>query len=109
MFVHIVDAERVFSYRGLAMSRGDDTDLPGFDHTVYSKNDNAEQRDASSIISEYNMVRSSTILLFKNMTEEHLTRIGRVSSNPTSARAMAWIIAGHEVHHMKVIKERYII
>lgn len=108
MMVHLIDAERVFCFRALAMSRGEKTDLPGFDHLLYVNNSEANDRTAESIIIEYDSVRSSTLTLFSCMSKDQLLRIGTVGSSPASARAIAWIIAGHEAHHMRVIHERYL-
>tara|TARA_R110002020_G_scaffold316360_5_gene531432 strand:- start:710 stop:1228 length:519 start_codon:yes stop_codon:yes gene_type:complete len=105
---HIIDTERIFSYRALCIARNDKTEFPGFEQDDYVKPSNANNRTMEDLLLEYNAVRKSSILLFKGLDEESLTRIGKASSSPISARAAGFIIAGHEIHHANIITERYL-
>ncbi|MEZ4796614.1 MAG: DinB family protein [Flavobacteriaceae bacterium] len=108
VLLHIIDAERVFAYRALRFARADKTNLPGFEENEYTLVSNANNRSKSSLLSEYNAQRASTIQLFSNFTNEMLLNIGIASGNPMSVRALGFVIAGHETHHCNVIKERYL-
>lgn len=105
---HIIDAERVFSYRALRISRNDKTPLPGFDENDFVENTNANDRHLQSLLTELSIVRQSTLALFKSFSEEQLKRIGIVSNNEISVRAIGFIIIGHQNHHKKVFQERYL-
>lgn len=108
LIVHVIDAERIFACRALRIARADTTPLPGFDQNVYVPVSNADNRTARSIIEEYQTVRAATLSLFQNFTDEMWDRVGTASDNPVSVRALAYIIAGHETHHINIIKERYL-
>ena len=105
---HLIDAERVFSYRALRIARNDMTPLPGFDENEYAPASKAALRSPSSLLAEYEAVREATIHLFMHLDGEALSRIGTASNHPVSPLAAAFIIAGHELHHVGVIKERYL-
>lgn len=106
--LHLIDTERIFAYRALRFARGDYTELPGFDQDAYVPMAKGHQRSFSAIIKEYKSVRQATISLFKSFDEEMLSRIGTGSGNPFSVRALGYIIAGHEIHHRIILKERYL-
>ncbi|MFT6850402.1 MAG: hypothetical protein ACJATA_001215 [Sphingobacteriales bacterium] len=105
---HMIDTERVMAMRALAFSRKDQTEMPGFDHDIYVKNGNFNARPLRGLSAEFGIVRSSTISLFSGMTEEMTTFIGTASGGKVSVRALCYIILGHENHHMKVLKEKYL-
>lgn len=105
---HIIDAERVLSYRALRFARNDDTDLPGFDEDWYVDNSSGNDRDLSDLLHEFSQVRAATISLFKSFSSEVLTLSGTANGNPMTVRALGFIIAGHAMHHLKIIKERYL-
>jgi len=105
---HIIDAERVFTYRALCFAREDRTPLPSFDENNYAKVSNANSRSAQSLINEYEALRQSTISLFKSFSNEVLINIGIASGGEMSVRAIGFVIIGHEKHHIDVIKERYL-
>ena len=105
--LHIIDVERVMSYRALAISRGDQTPLPGFDQDVYADSGSEANRSGNSLVSEYRAVRKASISLFENMGADDFNRLGVASNHPTSPLALAYIIAGHELHHLKILKEKY--
>lgn len=108
IFCHVIDCERIFNYRTLCIARGDQTDLPGFEENDYAREAYADRRSKESIIAEYNAVRSSTIELFKSFDEALLDRSGLADSRKRSVRAMGYIAAGHELHHLNVVRERYL-
>lgn len=107
VWVHILDTERIFAYRALRFGRGDETPLPGFDQDNYIAPSNAAHRTIESIVAEYEAVRKSTITLFENFTEEALNRSGLAANNKVTVRAFAFIIAGHEIHHIKGLRDNY--
>jgi hypothetical protein len=104
---HITDSERVFAYRALRFARGDETPLAGFEQDDYVRNGGFDKRTLSDIASEYEHVRRSTISLFANLDEEAWSRLGTSNNNPASVRALAFIIAGHERHHIEILRTRY--
>jgi uncharacterized damage-inducible protein DinB len=108
MLVHLMDAERVFTYRGLSAARGDKTSLPGFDHNAYVPVSRANKRMGDDILAEYQALRAATIAFFQNLDEEALNTIGEAKDQPCSARGMVYMIAGHERHHLQILRERYI-
>ena len=114
ILVHLIDDERIFSYRALRYARNDSTPLHGFEEKDYAKYSNADGRTMDSIFDEYLSVRLSTLQLFQNLPEEALLRSGSGIDtdgsifNNRSVRALAYHIAGHELWHIKIIKERYL-
>lgn len=105
---HLIDAERIFAYRALRFARKDATDLAGFDENSYVPASNANERSIQDLLAEFTVVRAATFALFKSFSDEMLTLSGTANNNPISVRALAYIIGGHEMHHLAVIKERYI-
>ncbi|MDB5015406.1 MAG: damage-inducible protein DinB [Mucilaginibacter sp.] len=104
---HMADTERVFAYRALVFSR-EAIELPGFEQDVYMEKATFNIRPLEDIANEFKTIRESSIYLFKSMNEEQLTQKGIASGNPVSVRALAYMIAGHEMHHIKILKERYL-
>jgi hypothetical protein len=110
VLVHIIDDERIFAYRALCYARGEQMGLPGFDQDVYASLSQADERSLDSIFEEYEAVRKSTIALFNGLPEDSLTRIGKGSGSfaGASVRALVYHLAGHELHHINLIKELYL-
>ncbi len=110
ILLHIIDDERIFSYRAMAFARNEKQSLPGFDQDDYAKYSGANERDLDSIFDEYKAMRRSTIELFKGLPEESLMRkgIGSTTFHSATVRALAYHIAGHELRHFNIIKERYL-
>ena len=114
ILVHLIDDERIFSYRALRYARNDETPLHGFEENDYAKYSNANERSLDSIFEEYWAVRQATILLFQNLPEDSFMRSGEaididgVIKNRRTVRALAYHIAGHELRHIGIIKERYL-
>ena len=105
---HIIDGERVFCYRALAYARGDKALLPGFDENDYAKSSNVNDREIADIIDELKTVRLATISLFKSFKIEYFSIVGKTTENNLSISALAFIILGHAMHHIKIINERYL-
>jgi len=105
---HILDTERVFAYRALCISRGDQTPLPGFSQDDYVAAFDADARSMEALIEEFEAIRRATTTLFKSYNEEMLLRIGTASDYPVSVRALGFIILGHELHHINILTERYL-
>ena len=103
---HIIDTERVFSYRALCFARNDNTSLPGFDQDVFVENDNANDRNYYDLLNEIEVLRKSSIQLFKSFSDEALLRVGVASNNKMSVRALGYLFSGHQIHHLNIIKER---
>ncbi len=108
MLQHIIDTERIFSYRALRISRMDKTPLAGYSENDYAANSDASKRDLNDLIEEYQSVRNATISLFKSFNNKMLLEIGNANGSPMSPRAIACIIIGHEIHHCGVFRERYL-
>ena len=109
VLLHIIDAERVFSYRALRVGRADATPMPGFSQDPYVETSAANDRTPASLIAEYRAVRQATLALFKNLPDSAWEQLGTASDSPVSALALAYIIAGHEIHHSIITKERYLV
>lgn len=108
ILLHLVDAERIFAYRALRIGRGDKTPLAGFEENDYVPNAFANSRSMESLLNEFRFVRNATLCLFKSFSGEQLAYMGIASNNPISVRAIGFIISGHQNHHLKIIKERYL-
>ena len=106
--VHLSDAERVWAYRALRFARGDETELPGYEADDYVPPAAADSRSWSSLVEELAAVRGATISLFRNLPAEAWLRRGVADGQPASVRSLAYIIAGHEIHHRNVLRERYL-
>lgn len=108
VLLHIIDTERIFSYRALRIARHDQTPLAGFEQDDYIAYLHADQRSPSSIIEEYEATRKSTLALFKNFSDEVFLYTGVAGGNPLSVLSIGFIIAGHEIHHLRIVNERYL-
>ena len=105
---HLIDCERIFSYRALRISRNDKTPLPGFDEDDYAVNTNANERSIQDLLTEMAVVRQATLSLFKSFSQEQLKRLGTASNKEISVRAIGFIIVGHQKHHQNIFEERYL-
>lgn len=104
---HVTDAERVFAYRALSFARGDKSPLPSFDENVWAQTSNATHRPLEDHIDDYIAVRAATLALFRGFTPPDFAREGTASGNRVTVRALAYIVAGHERHHVRILRERY--
>lgn len=105
---HLIDSERVFSYRALRFARNDKTELPGYDENFYVENSVAVFRDINDMTRELSVVRASTIELFKSFNEAVLDRKGIANGKEISVRALMYATLGHEIHHRRIIEEKYV-
>jgi hypothetical protein len=108
IMAHLIDDERIYAYRALRFARNDQTELPGFDQDDYAIESAANERSLDDLLEEFAAVRRSTIALFNSFDERVWTRSGVASGNVMSVRAAAYHIAGHELRHLNIIKERYL-
>ncbi len=105
---HVIDTERIFSYRALRFARNDQTVLPGFDQDAYVENGHFDHRRLIDLAREYEQVRKASIELFISLADEAWSRRGVANNAEVSVRALAWIIAGHELHHKQVLRTKYL-
>ena len=105
---HVADTERIMQYRALRFSRNDQIPLPGFEEKDYIKNGNSENLSFNQIVEDLVNVRRSTISFFKSCSDDMLMRKGLANNGSVTVRAIGYIIAGHQLHHLNVIKERYL-
>jgi len=105
---HVTDAERIFSYRLLRIARGDKTPLPGFEQDDYIKTAKSSSRRLKDLREEFEAVRRSSLALLVSLDDEALKRTGTASGNLVSARAMVFVIAGHDGHHLQILREKYL-
>ena len=108
ILVHIIDDERIYGYRALRFARNDKTQLPGFDQDPFAFYSKANERTIESIVEEYEAVRMSTITLFDSFPDDAFHRRGIANNNEATVRALGYHMAGHELHHLNIIKNRYL-
>jgi uncharacterized damage-inducible protein DinB len=106
--LHVIDDERIYAYRALRFARDDQTELPGFEQDDYVPPSKADERSAESLLAELAAVRAATIELYRGLPEEALFRSGIANGNRASVRALGYHLAGHELHHLRLIRERYL-
>ncbi len=104
---HLVDTERIMAYRALCISRGEQTALPGYNHESYVEKGEFDQRSLQSLSAEYDAQRNANISMFSSFTKEQILRKGTANNVTVSVRALAFIIAGHEKHHINILEEKY--
>jgi len=104
---HVNDTERIFTYRALRIARGDQTALPGFEQDDYVRGGNFAERTLTDLADEFELVRAASIALFRSLPKEAWQRRGIASEKEVTARALAFIVAGHEIHHRLILEERY--
>jgi hypothetical protein len=108
MMQHIIDAERIFSYRALCIARGEQQKLPGFDENEYAANSNADVRKWNDLLNEFVSVRASTKILYHSFTENMLSSKGLSNGNVITVNSLGFITAGHLQHHINILRERYL-
>jgi uncharacterized damage-inducible protein DinB len=104
---HLIDTERIFAYRALRIGRNDKTPLPGFEQDDYVAGTNFNARTLAGLTEEFSAVRSTTIHLFKHFSDEEWQRRGTANEKEITTRALAYNVAGHELHHVGILKSRY--
>jgi hypothetical protein len=105
---HLIDDERIFTYRALCIARGDTRPLESFDENAYMAGANFEERTLADLLREYTVVRAATVALFASLPEEAWLRRGTVAGYTASVRGLAFHIAGHDLHHLAILRERYL-
>jgi uncharacterized damage-inducible protein DinB len=105
---HMTDTERIMSYRLLCIARGEKESLPGFDENVYVNKGSFDKQSIHDLLESLTIVRQSTLHLLKSLDDQALLRQGSANNSEVTVRALAYIIAGHELHHRQILKERYI-
>ena len=106
---HLIDDERIFAYRALCVARADMRPLPGFEENEYVAATSFESRSLASLIAEYSSVRAATLTLFEALTAEEWVRRGNVNGYEASVRGLAFHVAGHELHHLRTLREKYLV
>jgi uncharacterized damage-inducible protein DinB len=107
MLGHMIDTERIFAIRAFCISR-EQIVMPGFDQEVYVNNTDYNSRSLQDLADEFRITRQSNLYVFRNLTEEQLNRSGTASGNHVTVRALIFMTAGHELHHLKILTERYL-
>jgi hypothetical protein len=106
---HLIDGERIFGYRMLRISRGDETPIEGFEQDGYIENSNANNRCFAEILEEFDLQRRSNLLLIKNLSDEGSLLMGTASGFPISVRGLVYIMAGHVRHHIGILNDQYLV
>jgi len=104
---HVIDTERIMTFRALCFARGEKSALPGFDQDPYVLNARFGQVAISDLLEDFKNQRYALLSLIKTLPESSMANLGQASGNPISPRALFWIIPGHFVHHFSILKERY--
>jgi hypothetical protein len=105
---HITDTERIFGYRALCIARGETNPLPGYDDQVYVSNGSFNTRSLYDLVHEFSVVRESNLIMFKSFDADAKGRIGIANNNQVGVSALLFMILGHEIHHLRVIREKYL-
>ena len=105
---HLIDCERIFAYRALAIARGESQSLPSFEENIYAENSSAKFRTWAELCEELQLVRLCTLMLFRSFTQETLAMVGTVGEQPLGVKATGFIISGHLAHHVQTIKTKYL-
>lgn len=108
MLIHLIDAERVFAYRTLSFMRGDRIALPGFNQDIWMEGVDVSARTIKDLLKEWKVVRDNTLFLLAQCTEEQSVFVGTASGWKVTPRAMFFVIIGHQIHHMNVLREKYL-
>ncbi len=108
VLAHVNDCERLFAFRAFWFARGFDLPLPSFDQMVAAAHDGADTRPLSSHVAEFDALRAATLQLFEHLPADAWNRRGTASGNPFSVRALAFIAAGHVIHHNNGLREHYL-
>lgn len=108
VLVHILDTERIFQYRALRFGRGDETPLPGFDQDAYVPSSLAGSKSIDDLVQEFEIIRQSSLLLFKSLPEERLSFKGTASGQGISLGALGFVMCGHPKHHRNILRARYL-
>jgi hypothetical protein len=105
---HVVDTERIFTYRALRTARGDATPMPGFEQDDYVRFGPFDHCSLADLLAEFRIVRAASIAFYRNLTPESWMRKGVANQFPVTVRGLAYLTAGHELHHVKILREKYL-
>lgn len=105
---HMMDTDRIFAYRALAIARGEKQSLPSFDQNEYVKNGKFSNRELSDLTYEYRLVRESNLLMFKGFDQSVYSNRGIAAGNEVTVLALMWMIAGHQKHHLNMLRQKYL-
>jgi uncharacterized damage-inducible protein DinB len=105
---HLVDTERVFAYRALRISKGDTTELPGYDQDLFVERGGFNEAPIKSLLAELLHMRRANIIFFSGLSEERSALAGSANGNPVTVRALAYMMVGHVRHHLNILSERYL-
>jgi hypothetical protein len=105
---HMADSERVFTYRALRFAHADATPLPGYDEKAWGETSSANSRTLASLLDDFQTLRAASLSLFRGFSEEEWGRAGNANNVAITVRALGYIVAGHERHHVNILKERYL-
>jgi hypothetical protein len=108
VFMHIIDTERVFAYRGLVAARGDQSPHYRMDEGLYAGNVDVSLRSLPSLLAEFKAVRAATEVLYENLSDDQTKRACNIVTYPMTARAIGYFLIGHIKHHLNIIEERYL-
>lgn len=106
---HMIDTERIFAYRALRIARGDQTPIEGYEQDDYIKNAEFAKCSLADLAEEFALVRGANVLMFQNLSETAWHRRGTANDKEISVRALAYISAGHEIYHVDILKQRYLV
>lgn len=105
---HLIDGERIFAYRALRISRGDETPIEGFEQDGYIENSHANERSFTDLLDEFDLLRKANLGQFRMLNDDDWSRTGTANNVSISVRALAFIMAGHISHHVNILRERYL-
>ena len=108
MLSHLIDGERIFSYRVLRIARGDKTPIEGFEQDGYIENSHANGRSFAALLDEFSRLREANVAFFRNLDAADWVRVGTANNVEISVRSLAWIMAGHVRHHISILGSRYL-
>ena len=108
LLAHVIDIERIFGGRAVRIARGDTTPLPGVDHNVLIEGGDFDARSLASLLHEFRAVRAASCSLFETLTSAQFAHRGMASDAPFTARAIQYFLVGHEAHHLRIVRERYL-
>ncbi len=104
---HIIDTERLFAFRALWFARGEANSQPGMDENVWAANSNVGLRSRKELWKEHHVTRTNHLYLFRSFSSEAIARRGEANGTAMTVKAVPWIMAAHELHHLKVLRDRY--
>ncbi|MEP7147865.1 MAG: DinB family protein [Acidobacteriota bacterium] len=106
---HLIDSERMFAYRLLRISRGDETPIEGFEQDGYIENAHSNERSFADLLEEFSLLRRANMIFVKNLDDDAWSRVGTANNVKISVRALVYIMAGHIEHHLAILKELYLV